>query len=545
MLDAPRLQRLIAVGRSLVSELDLDTVFDRLLETAIEITAARFAAVGILDGHRQELAQFLTRGVAPETIQAIGDLPRGRGILGVLITDATPLRLDDLSAHPASYGFPAGHPPMTSFLGVPVIVRGEVWGNLYLTEKDGGFDADDEEAVGVLAAWAGIAIDNARLFTAGRTRRAELERAVRGFEATATIARAVGVETDLGRVLELITKRGRALVEARAVVILLRDGADLVMAAAAGEGAMAIGSRVPIAASTTGEILESRTARRVADLAELRLPVQALGVAAASTAIFVPLLYRGQGVGVLAAFDRIHGAAEFTSDDEELLGAFAASAATAVATAQSVEADRVRRSMQAAEAERRHWARELHDETLQGLAGLKVLLGGASRLEDPERMRESMVAAGEHVGREIDNLRAIITDLRPAALDKLGLVPALITLAQRTASRVGLEVATDLPDAATPRLAGDIETTVYRIAQEALTNVAKHAGATRATVALRIADGTVELDVADDGTGFDPSVPSSGFGLIGMRERVELAGGALAIERSGGWTHVRARLSPR
>jgi len=545
MLDAPRLQRLIGVGRSLVSELDLATLFDRVLETAVEITDARFAAVGILDDRREVLAQFITRGVDAATHRAIGDLPRGRGILGVLINDATPLRLDDLSAHPASYGFPPGHPPMTSFLGVPVIVRGQVWGNLYLTEKAGGFDADDEEAVGVLAAWAGIAIENARLFTAAGARREELERAVRGFEATASIARAVGGETDLDRVLELITKRGRALVDARAVVILLRDGAELVMAAAAGDGTIEIGSRVLITASTTGEVLESRLSRRLADLAELRLPVQALGVGEAQTAIFVPLVYRGQGVGVLAAFDRLSGTAEFTDDDEDLLKAFAASAATAVGTAQSVEADRLRRSMQAAEAERRRWARELHDETLQGLAALKVLLGGASRLEDPERMRQAMSAAGEHVGREIDNLRAIITELRPAALDRLGLVPALTTLAQRTAGRVGLEIDTDLPDSAARRLPPDIETTVYRIAQEALTNVAKHAGATRARLALRISNGTVELDVADDGAGFDPDAPSAGFGVMGMRERVELAGGTLAIERSGGWTHVRARLHPR
>jgi signal transduction histidine kinase len=545
MLDAGRLQRLIAVGRSLVSELDLDTVLDRLLETAIEITQARFAAVGVLDHRRLELSQFLTRGVDPPTHRAIGDLPRGRGILGLLINDETPLRLDDLSAHPASYGFPPGHPPMTSFLGVPIIVREEAWGNLYLTEKAGGFDADDEEAVVVLAAWAGIAIDNARLFTTGQARREELERAVRGFEATATIAKAIGGETDLARVLELITKRGRALVEARAVVILLRDGDELVMTAAAGEGAIEIGSRISIAASTTGEVLESRAARRVDDLAALRIPVQQLGVATAQTAIFVPLVYRGQGLGVLAAFDRLRGAARFTSDDQELLTAYAASAATAVATAQSVEADRLRRSMEAAEAERRRWARELHDETLQGLGGLKVLLGGARRLEDPERMRQAMVTASEHVGREIDNLRAIITELRPAALDELGLVPALRTLARRTSARDGLEVTTDLPDPATERLSPEIETAVYRIAQEALNNVAKHADATRATLVLRRSHGTVELEIADDGAGFDPATPTAGFGLIGMRERAQLAGGTLAVERSDDWTHLRTRLPVR
>jgi signal transduction histidine kinase len=544
MLDAERLQRLIGVGRSLVSELDLETVLDRMLDTAIELTGARYAAVGVLDEQHRELAQFHTRGIDEETHRRIGDLPRGRGILGVLISDPQPLRLSDVSAHPSSYGFPPGHPPMDTFLGVPVLVRGDAWGNLYLTDKQGGFDADDEEAVGVLAAWAGIAIDNARLYTAAERRREELERAVRGFEATTTIARAVGGETDLARVLELITKRGRALVEARTVIILLRDGDELVVAASAGADAYPGEGRIPVAGSTSGEVLESGQALRVADVEHgLNLPVQRLGVPSAQAALFVPLVYRGQALGVLAAFDRLRGAGEFTGDDEELLKAFAASAATAVATAQTVEAERLRRSMEAAESERRRWARELHDETLQGLGGLKVLLASASRQDDPEKMRTAMVDAIEHVGREIDNLRAIIADLRPAALDELGLVPALATLANQTATRAGLEVETDMPDADEgERLPAAIETTVYRTAQEALTNVLKHADATRARLELRIADGSVELEVADDGGGFDPGAPTAGFGLLGMRERVELAGGTLVLGRENGWTRVRARV---
>ena len=195
MLDTPRdetrLIRLIEVGRSLLSELDLDVVLDRVLETARDLTGARYAALGILDEHRRELAQFLTRGVDEATHRAIGDLPRGRGILGLLIDDPRPLRIADVGEHPRSYGFPPGHPPMRTFLGVPVMIRGEAWGNLYLTEKAGGeFTAEDEDAVVVLADWAAIAIENARLYRSVDARRAELERAVRGFEATATIARA-------------------------------------------------------------------------------------------------------------------------------------------------------------------------------------------------------------------------------------------------------------------------------------------------------------------------------------------------------------------
>jgi signal transduction histidine kinase len=202
--------------------------------------------------------------------------------------------------------------------------------------------------------------------------------------------------------------------------------------------------------------------------------------------------------------------------------------------------------MESAEAERRRWARELHDETLQGLGALKVLLASASRSDDAGLVRGLLATAVEHVGGEIENLRAIITDLRPAALDELGLVPALASLAQRTAGRAGLAVRTELPDnEAEPRLPDTVETTVYRIAQEALTNVAKHANATNVTVALATGDGAATLEVTDDGEGFDPEAVTAGFGIVGMRERVELAGGALDISRREDRTCLRARVPIR
>ena len=255
--DERRLARLIDAGRGLLSELDLETVLDRLLETAAELTGARYAALGILDDERRELDRFLTRGIDEETHRVIGDLPRGRGLLGVLIDEPRPLRLDDVGDHPRSYGFPPGHPPMRTFLGVPILIRGQAWGNLYLTEKAGGepFTAEDEEAVIVLADWAAIAIDNARLYRDVAARREELERAVRGLQATAAIARAVGGETELERILELVVKRGRALVDAHDVLIMLRDGEDLVIAAGAGHVTIGDRARVPLSGSTAGEVL--------------------------------------------------------------------------------------------------------------------------------------------------------------------------------------------------------------------------------------------------------------------------------------------------
>jgi signal transduction histidine kinase len=546
-LDAPRLARLIDAGRGLLSELDLETVLDRLLQTATDLTGARYVALGVLDEGRRELARFLTRGIDEDTHRAIGDLPRGRGLLGVLIDDPRPLRLDDVGDHPRSYGFPPAHPPMRSFLGVPILIRGQAYGNLYLTEKAGGepFSSADEEAVIVLADWAAIAIENAGLYRDVAARREELERAVRGLEATAAIARAVGGETELDRILELVVKRGRALIEAHDVLIMLRDGDELVIVAGAGHVQIGKAARLPLAGSTAGQVLAEGRPRRIADAArELVIPPEQLGLDHASTALLVPLLYRGQSLGVLAAFDRLEGDGAFTRDDEQLLEAFAAQAATAVATAKSVEADRRRRSLAATEAERHRWARELHDETLQALGGLKVLLSSATRLDDPEAMRSAMREATQQLTGDIESLRALIAELRPPALDQLGLAPALTSLAQRTAAGNDLEISADvdLPD--DRRLAAELETTVYRVVQESLTNVVKHARASSIDIAVRCADAAVDVSVADDGIGFEAeAVTGNGFGLAGMRERVELAGGELSVlPGAEAGTVVRARL---
>ena len=545
-LDADRLARLLEVGRGLMAELQIDAVLDRLLETAADLTGARYAALGVLDSDRVELARFITRGIDDETHQAIGDLPRGRGILGVLITEPKALRLEDVTVDPRSYGFPINPPPMHTFLGVPVTIRGEAWGNLYLTEKDGRaqFDEADEAAATVLSDWAAIAIENARLYTSLEARSAELERAVRGFEATAAIAQALGTETSLDRVLELVVKRARALVEARSVVVLLREGDDLVLAAAAGQVTGGDGLRIPVAGSTTGEVLESERPRRIDDVdRQLRIPAERLGVSDASVALLVPLMYRGRALGVLAAFDRLTGEEGFANDDEQVLRAFAASAGTAGGTARTVEADRLRNSLDAAESERRRWARELHDETLQGLGGLNVLLKTAGRSNDPKVLREAIADATQHVSREIENLRAIITELRPAALDELGLAPALTTLVTRVATASGLELETAIDIEG--RFSDEQETIAYRVVQEALSNVVKHAEATRVDVSVATVDGELRIAVADDGRGFDLTAPTAGFGLVGMRERIDLAGGRLAIGANDPGTRVEVVLPAR
>ncbi len=540
-LDDASLLRLLDVGRSLLAELDLDEVLHRVLDVARELTGARYAALGVLDESHTRLAQFLTSGIDEEAARRIGDKPRGHGVLGELIRSPAPLRLDNVADHVRSYGFPPNHPPMSTFLGVPILVRGAPWGNLYLTEKDGGpFTEGDEHALLVLADWASIAIYNAHLYTSQGERRDELERTVAALEATMSIARALGAETDLGRVLELVTKRGRALLEARIMVIALLDGDALVVrsvSGAAGEGLL--GRRLALD-TPPGDEATSAVAPLAGQAMHLR---QALArEVGASSVLLVPLRYREDTVGVLAAFDRMDGEGGFAAAEERLLEAFAASAATAVVTAQRVAASTLIRRVEAAEHERARWARELHDENLQDLAGLKILLASGRRGAPDDRLSGVVDEAIARLSLSIDSLRRLIADLRPAALDQLGVTAALEDLAERTRSSGGFAVDLHV-EIDESRLAPESASTIYRLVQEGLTNVTKHACASRAIVRVLMAAGGVDVEVRDDGKGFDPASPAAGFGIVGMRERVELASGTLDVQAApGAGTLVRAHI---
>lgn len=542
--DQDKLRRLLDVGRALVSELDTEAVLERILEEARAITGARYVALGVLDAQRTELERFVTSGIDEPTRRKIGDLPRGRGVLGVLIEDPRPLRLPDVGRHPLSFGFPEGHPAMKTFLGVPILIRGEAWGNLYLTEKEGGgeFTEIDEEAAVVLAEWAATAIENARVYESSERRREEAERAVQGLRAARDITDAIAGAGELERILELIVKRGRALVDARAVLIMLRDGDELVVAASAGHVAEGPGHRLPIAASTSGRVLEQGRPERISDVSShLQITPDRLGIPNAHTGLLVPMIHRGAGVGVLAAFDRGADAGTFSVEDEQLLRSFASSAANAVAIHRSVEADRLRSAITAADAERRRWARELHDQTLQALGGLRVLLAAAQRRNEAIAEEPAIRQAIEDIELETDNLRAIINDLRPSLLDDLGLAPAIEALLDRRRA-TGLEISSEVALGSAERLDPGLETTVYRLLQEALTNVAKHARAGSVRVSVRMTDSDVLLEVQDDGVGFDSGERASGFGLPGMRERVYLAGGRLEVQSGDAGTTVRASL---
>jgi len=540
----PASRDVLDVARGVLGDLDVEHVLERVLESSRELTGARYAAVGILDESRTALARFITTGVDDSTGRQIGPPPTGHGVLGELIREPAPLRVANVGEHPRSYGFPAGHPPMKSFLGVPVFVTGEPFGNLYVTEKQAGdeFTAEDERALVRLAEFTGIAIDHARRYSGTEARRDELEQAVDALRATVEITYAIGGQTDLDRILELIAKRGRALISARALIIELETNQVLEVAVAAGvvpEGL--VGQQFPLERSlANAALLTGRTQRLADQLKKARFFEHGLGQLGfdAQDGLIVPLIYRGKPLGVLVALDRLTDGPQFTPQDERLLEAFATSAATAVSTAQSAVTEQHRQRLAAAEQERARWARELHDETLQGLAVVRLGLAAADRAGDLDALAEAVrVAIGELEG-DMSNLRALIADLRPPALDDLGLKVAIEALAERVRSNgLILDAAIDLAyenGRAAQRHTSELETTIYRILQEALTNAVKNGHATRGVVEVIEGETTVEVSIRDDGAGFDPANRTEGFGVLGMRERAALQNGTLEIDSTPG-----------
>jgi len=542
---------ILGIARGVLDNLDVDVVLDRVLAAAREVTGARYAALGVLDESRTTLERFIVLGLDEHARAGIGTPPRGRGVLGELIRNPAPLRLADVGADARSYGFPAGHPHMRAFLGVPILVRGEPFGNLYLADKAGAgeFTPADEESVVVLAEFAGVAIDHARRLHGSETRRVELEHTVEALAATIQIARALVGQTDVGAILELVAIRGRALLAARALVIEVERDGGLEIAAGAGElPAGLIGTRLPLEGTITGEALATRASQRLGEgRPGDRLDALGLGAlgARAHDGLVVPMVFRGEAYGVLVAVDRLDGS-RFLPEHQELLESFAASAASALATARSAALERRRQSVLATEAERGRWARELHDDTLQGLAHLRLLLATGQRNGGAEAMAGAIEQALEQVDFDIASLRSLLADLRPPGLEELGVEAAVRALGERF-ERIGLQVDVSVDLAfESGRAAGrhppELETAIYRIVQEALTNASKHGHAGRAAVEIREDEAAIHLSIRDDGAGFDPAAATSGFGLHGMLERVELLDGSLSVQSASGGTTIAATL---
>jgi len=526
-----RLRVLVDAGIALSAELSLDVLLQRIVDTSAELTGARYVALGVIDPSGQSLERFLTSGVDDETHAAIGELPRGRGILGVLIRDAKPLRLHDLTEDPRSVGFPRNHPVMRTFLGVPILLRGVAYGNLYLAEKEGGedFTDEDEELTQLLAIQAAVAIENARLYESST-------RWLRRFETLSEIGNALASELELEPLLMLVARRLRELVDARVVLIALPESPlSLRIAAADGDpGDELLGTSLDLESSKAGRVLERGRSERVDNvLSDPEIDQQVAKRLGVLSGLYVPLLHQGRAIGLIAAHDKAGPDPRFSDEDVRVAELLAARAAIAVDLSQQVSREALRQVVEAQELERTRLARELHDETGQALTSILLGLKEVEQAVEGEQGRAAVASLRELVVSTLQDVRRLAVELRPSALDDFGLVTAIERLADTYRQQAGVDV--DLEASiGEERLPPEVETALYRIVQEALTNVSKHAGASRISIVVRRKGNSAAVVVEDDGRGFDAHARSDGLGLPGMRERVALLGGRLIVESSSG-----------
>jgi signal transduction histidine kinase len=511
-------ERLLEAGLALAAELSLPAALQRIVELAAELTGARYGALGVL-GRDGTITEFITTGVTAEQRAAIGHIPVGRGILEVLIDDARPLRLHDIADDPRSVGFPPNHPPMQTFLGAPVTARGQVYGNLYLTEKGAGadFDADDERTLTLLATQAGVAIENAYLYEQAQDRARRLE-AVRDIT-TAILAGSADI-------LALVVGHARELVGADLATLALPAGTDqLVIEAADGLLAEELqGTTFPTAGSVTGEVLRTGKAVALADAAADDRIAQPIVRARLGPALFIPLAVRGRILGSLTVANA-RGGPPLREAAAQLVETFAEQAAVAL------EYARLQRELHrlAVLEDRERIAKELHDGAIQALFAVGMGLQGSAALAASEELRSRLQDAVEEVDRVIRDLRNYIFGLRPGILADRQLDQALQRLCEEFQERTSIVTVAEVDPQVAAELASQAGDMV-QLAREALSNVSRHAQAATCRVSLYRAETGWVLEVDDDGRGFDPArTTGTGQGLRNLKERAGHLGGQAEI----------------
>ena len=524
-----RSARLLETGMALASELSLPVLLQRIVELAADVTAARYGALGVI-GPDGDLVDFLTTGIGDAERAAIGALPRGRGLLGALIADARPLRLEELSRDPRSAGFPPRHPPMHSFLGAPVRARGKVFGNLYLTEKQGAsdFTAEDEEALVTLATQAGIAISNARLYEEAQVRERWLQ-AVR--EATGAILAGADVES----VLRLVARWARDLAGADLATVVIPGAAGEDMRITVAEGTHTDGLEgmvVPLDGSLAGEVIRSGEPLVLEDASsDTRSYQPMVGSGRMGPSLFVPLTVRGRAFGTLAVANEV-GGRRFTDEDVRLVETFAGQASL------GLEYGRVQAEIQRLTLleDRERIAKELHDGVIQALFAVGLSLQGTAAIVAERRVGARLQDAVNEIDRVIGDLRSYIFGLRPHVLASTrGLGAALDQIAHEFESTSGVTTVVEIDESLEGPLA-DNAVHIVQLAREALSNVGKHARAQTCRLSLRRAGSEALLEVDDDGTGFDvaAALESGGMGLGNLRSRAGSIGGTLDVTSAPG-----------
>ncbi len=517
---------LLEAGLTLASELSLPVVLQRIVNLAAEMTDARYGALGVI-GDEGGLAEFVTTGITPQQRAAIGALPRGRGLLGYVISHPKPLRVRDIAAHQVSVGFPQNHPRMTSFLGAPIRALGKVYGNIYLAEKRGAaeFSVEDEKSLVVLAAQAGVAVANASLYGEMRLRERWLD-ALRG------IATDILAGRDAESLLTRIAENARDLAQAQTASIVTTTSVmgELMVAAAAGPHARRLRDmRVPAARSISGEVM--RTGRPLVFSEASQSPkayVPLLRAAGNGPAIFVPLQVEGRATGTLMVANA-KGGATFNERSVRLVETFADQASVAIEYGRA-QADQRRVGLMD---ERERIAKELHDGIIQSLFAVGMGLQGTALLSGSPDVAARIDGAINELDHVIRDLRNYIFGLRPGILADHQLDDALRALAADVAASSAIPVDVDVDDRAASAMSAQSHHLV-QLTREALSNVARHAHAKRAAVFLTTRDSTVVLTIEDDGSGFDPRHSPSGSGLRNMRERAKGLGGSMRIASKAG-----------
>ncbi|MFL6053908.1 MAG: GAF domain-containing protein [Actinoallomurus sp.] len=525
-----RVHALLEAVVSIGSDLELETVLGRIVEAATTLVEARYGALGVIgDGGR--LVQFITVGVGEEEIAEIGHWPHGHGILGLLIKEPRPLRLPDLAAHPDSAGFPDNHPPMRGFLGVPIRVRDEVFGNLYLTEKVGGgeFDEDDESVVTALATAAGVAIENARLYQEARRRE-------RWLQASAEVSTSLLSGTQATEVIELVTERAREICDADLATVALVEGGELVVDAVAGEHAEELrGLRVPIDASLAGRVFRSGDPLVLTDAGA---DGSRLGVPEAvptGPALLVPLGLGSGARGVLSVVNA-PGKPVFGEPVRRLLESFAAQAAVGLELAgRRRDAERLTLLE-----DRDRIAKDLHDTVIQRLFATAMTLMSAIKITENPEVAVRVQRAVDDLDNTIRQIRSTIFALQSTMEQTLRTrVHGIIDSAAETLGFAPAVRLDGLLDIVVDEATGD---QVIAVLQEALSNAARHSGARHVSVSLVVGDELV-LRVEDDGVG----IPEDGrrSGLRNMAQRADDLGGSFEIRpRDGGGTVLDWRVPP-
>ncbi|WP_373861960.1 sensor histidine kinase [Micromonospora saelicesensis] len=511
-----RLRALLDAVVGIGTNLDLRTTLQRIVQAACELVGARYGALGVV-GPDRLLHDFIVHGITPEQHEQIGDLPHGRGVLGLLIDDPRPLRMPDITQHPRSYGFPANHPPMHSFLGVPVLIRDQIFGNLYLAEKQGGaeFTEDDEEIVVALAAAAGVAIENARLYALAHRRE-------RWLAATAEITTVLLGEVRRTDALALVARRAREVSEAELALVLLYDSDteqfSVEVVDGADEQALAlIGAVLPAVDTSFGAAVAEGRHDQVDDLAHAA-PWPAL--LHTGPAMISPLATAETLHGVLIVAHRPERGGGASEEDLTLLGSFAGQAALAMERARGQE----ERELLVVLEDRERIARDLHDVVIQRLFATGLQLQSAAPMARPE-VAKRINAAVDDLDATIRDIRRTIFELRTPMTSELR--TEIRAEIEASAEALGFKPHLELTGPVDSAVPDAIRPDLTAVLREALSNVVRHAQCTRVDVVVRVDAGQVTVVVTDNGVGCDPAAARGG--LVNLGERASRLDGTFTI----------------